>query len=268
MRGQSNLNPERSLAIVGTRSANPYGINCTREIVTTCSDFNATIVSGLAYGIDVAAHKQALKLNLTNYAVIAGGIDQLYPKVHQKIADKICRNGAILSEQLPGTRPEAYLFPMRNRIIAGLSDATMVIEAAKKGGALITANIAYSYDKSVFAVPGKLNEPFSEGCNQLIQSQKALIYTGAETLAYNLNWTSQKHKNTQYKTLRKKLTTPKKIIYDLLLTADYMSIDELSIKAKIEMNQMANVLIALEFKDIIQLRPGKKYELRNKFKDI
>ena len=261
-KGSESLNTNRTMAIVGTRQASDYGKSITKKIIEDGHVFQATLLSGLAYGIDIEAHKAALQNHMPNWAILAGGIDQIYPRAHMKFAEKIMGHEGLISEQPPGTKSAPYLFPMRNRIIAGMSDVTIVVEAAVRGGALITAQIADSYNRLVLAVPGNLDRPYSMGCNQLIQAQKALIYTGAETLAYNLNWSSKKGDHPGFKTIKKNLTPAEKIIYDLLLTADYMSIDELSIKAKIEMNQMAHVLMALEFKDLITVRPGNKYELK------
>ena len=178
--GDVDLNMARSVSIVGTRRATAYGKSMTQNIVLDLKSNQVTTVSGLAYGIDIEAHRASMENNIPTIAVIAGGLDRIYPSQHKKYVDQIKSNGCLLSEHPPGTKPEAHLFPARNRIIAGMGDTTIVVEAGTKGGALITAHLADSYDRPVFAVPGNLNNPFSEGCNRLIRNQKSLNLYGCQ----------------------------------------------------------------------------------------
>lgn len=258
-KGNGNLNPRRSIAIVGTRKATEYGKSITDKIVADLSSMDVTIVSGLAYGIDIQAHKASLKHNLPTFSILAGGLDRVYPSVHKKYAEEIQEQGAIISESIPGTKPDPHLFPARNRIIAGMTDATIVVEAAGKGGALITANIADSYDRLVFAVPGDVGHTYSEGTNRLIATQRALIYTGVEDLIYHLNWDVEKKSSKPQQI--PELTESEQIIYDLLIeNKSPIEIDLIAIKTQITINQVASLLLSLEFKNLVKSLPGKKYQ--------
>ncbi|MEQ8880690.1 MAG: DNA-processing protein DprA [Cyclobacteriaceae bacterium] len=259
-RGNANLNEDRMIAVVGTRNATYYGKSTTERVIEDLAPLQPVVVSGLAYGIDIHAHKAALEHGVKTYAVLAGGLDKIYPSVHKKVVDQILEQGAIISENPPGVQAEAHFFPARNRIIAGMSDATIVVEAAKKGGALITANIADSYNRVVFAIPGNLNNSFSEGCNQLIRSQKANLYRNKEDLDYHLGWTAE---NNPIKTrkLLGLLTPLEQQVYELLSTEkDGVAIDMISVKTDISSNQLSAILLNLEFQGFIKSLPGKKYK--------
>jgi DNA processing protein len=258
VKGKTDLNPKRSIAIVGTRRASEYGKKITKRIVDDLFDIGVTTVSGLAYGIDIHAHRFSLENGIPTIAVLAGGLDRLYPSSHKKYAAEIIENGALISESVPGTKPDAHLFPTRNRIIAGMADVTLVVEAADKGGALITANLADSYHRVVFAVPGKVGSMYSQGTNRLIASQKALIYTGIEDLIYHLGWDM----DSKPPKTAPKLSDEEEIIYQLISsTGDSVEIDQISIKSQIPINRVASVLLALEFKNLIKSLPGKKYAI-------
>ena len=259
------IHNDRSVAIVGTRDATNYGKSMTARIVEELVPYQTMIVSGLAYGIDIEAHRAALQYQLPTIGVLAGGLDRIYPSTHTKTVDKmIDQGGGILSEQPPGTKPDAHLFPARNRIIAALSDATIVVEAKQKGGALITASVADSYDRPVFAVPGNLDHPHSEGCNHLIRNQKALIYTSAKDLVYYLNWDQESTENKNKKVVLPELTQEEEKVYQLLSgITEGVNIDELSWKSGIPINQIASVLLSMEFKGIVKALPGKKFKSTN-----
>lgn len=254
---------QRAIALVGTRNATDYGKEITERIVVDSKPINACIVSGLAYGIDIAAHRAAINQNIPTVAVLAGGLDKVYPTEHQKYIEAIISNGGIISENPPGVKAEAHYFPARNRIIAGMSDATIVVEAAQKGGALITANIADSYDRPVFAVPGDLTHKYSEGCNYLIRNQKALIYTGIEDLKYHLNWdeASLAKREAFAKDYSNLSESEQKIVHILVEHTSGLSVDEISWRTQIPMNQLASLLLNLEFQNLIKSLPGKKYKL-------
>ncbi len=260
-KGNGDLNPPRSIAVVGTRRATDYGKEATRKIVDDLKALGAQVVSGLAYGIDIESHRAALKNGNSTVAVLAGGLDRIYPSVHKKNAEEMQENGAIISESRPDTKPDPHLFPARNRIIAGMSDATIVVEAAERGGALITAKIADSYGRTVFAVPGDLVHTYSAGTNKLISTQMALIYTGMEDLKYHLNWEETDGAPAPVKK-PPALTDEEKKVYDLLeASAGAMEIDQIAIKSQIPINQLASLLLNLEFKNVVRNYPGKKYGL-------
>ena len=261
--GTGDLNPPRSISIVGTRKATDYGKSIVKQLIHPLHILKPTIFSGLAYGIDIEAHKEALTTDIPTFAVLAGGLDKIYPGLHIPLAEKMIANkGGIISEYPPGTIPEAHNFPARNRIIAGISESTIVIEAARKGGALITADIAHSYNREVFAVPGDIGNPFSEGCNQLIRDQKALILTSENDLYYQLNWdlTSDLHKKK--KLAYENLSGEEQAVLSTL--EDYkgtLAVDELAWRSQVNITQLASILLNLEFKGIVKSLPGKKYSI-------
>lgn len=257
-KGNGDLNPRRCLAIVGTRKATAYGKRLTDAVVKELAALNVEVVSGLAYGIDVQAHRACLQNNIPTHAVLAGGLDHIYPSLHKKYAEALLDTGTLVSECLPGTTPDPHLFPARNRIIAGMTDATLVVEAAAKGGALITAHIADSYNRPVFAVPGEVGRPYSEGTNRLIASQRALIFTHVDDLMYHLNWDAEAEKSAER--VVPDLTKKEEVIYSLLSTSnDPMEIDLIAVKSQISINQVASLLLSLEFKNLVKSLPGKKF---------
>ncbi len=259
-KGSGDLNPKRAIAVVGTRKATAYGKRITDKIVSDLQALKTTVYSGLAYGIDIQAHKACLKQGTPTFAVLAGGIDRVYPSIHKKYAEQMLANGGLVTESIPGTVPERHLFPSRNRIIAGITDATIVVEAAEKGGALITAHIADSYDKVVFAVPGELGKHYSEGANRLIATQKALIYTKVEDLVYHLNWDLAPDKVQPAEELD--LSEDERSIYDIMTKAEApIEIDLIAIKSGIPINKVASDLLSMEFKNLVRSFPGKKFGL-------
>ena len=261
-KGSGSLNFERSVGIVGTRSATQYGKTATRKIIEDLAIYQPAIVSGLAYGIDIEAHRAALAVGLPTIAVMGSPINQIYPAVHRKTAESILESGLVMSEYAPGSKMSPGNFPARNRIIASLSDALIVVEAAEKGGALITAEIAYSYDKDVFAVPGNLQSPFSEGCNQLIKKMKANIYTGPGDIAEALYWVKpgeQAIKNPKLDL--SKYEGEEAIILKHLMEKGESEIDLISYSTEIPLGLLSSKLLALEFEGILKSLPGKKYKL-------
>lgn len=260
VKGNGSLNPKKSISIVGSRNATEYGKRVTDQIIEELTPLSPTIVSGLAYGIDIQAHKAALNNHLPTVAVMAGGLDQVYPSVHKKYLDAILTNGNIITENVLGVRPETYVFHARNRIIAAMTDATIIVESAKKGGALITARQADSYDKIVFAVPGNIGNEYSSGTNRLIASQKALIYTGVNDLFHYLNWDIKP--STKKKPSLSELTENEIAIYHILSqTNKGMEIDQIVINSQLSIGTVASNLLSLEFKNLIKSSPGKKYSI-------
>ncbi len=263
LKGEVNLNAQRIVAIVGTRNATPYGKQVTEMLVESFSKYHATIVSGLAYGIDVIAHKAAVKNGMTNIGVLAHGLDRIYPSDHKPVAEKMIRNGGVLTEFISKTNPDRENFPSRNRIVAGMTDATIVIESATKGGALITADIANSYNRDVFAVPGKIGEKYSEGCHELIRLNRAMLIESAEQVAEMLNWNddaSAKRENKQLKFFHE-LKSEEKILVNLLQQNTKMDIDTITIHSNMPMSKVSSTLLNLEFAGVLRSLPGKMYEL-------
>ncbi len=263
--GTADLNAPRMIGLVGTRQATDYGRRVTEEIVQAMQPYGATVVSGLAYGIDIAAHRASLACGLPTIAVMASGVDVIYPSQHQKTANEIGALGGLLTESRPGVKPDARLFPARNRIIAGLSDVVVVVEAAAKGGALITAEYANNYHREVFAVPGQLNQAFSLGCNKLIRENRAQIYTRPQDLIEAVRWDKPTdaplHPRTAAPSLPLDVTEEESQILSLLRQTGDCHIDDLSWKSTIPMGQLAALLLNLEFRGFVRSLPGKKYQL-------
>jgi DNA processing protein len=262
-KGQANLNTQRTIGIVGTRSATAYGRSITKKIIEDLLPYQPTIVSGLAYGIDIEAHRAALQLGLPTLAVMGSPIHLIYPAAHKGTAAQLVEaHGALLSEYAPGSILLPGNFPARNRIIAALSDALLVVEAAEKGGALITAEIAFSYHKEVFAVPGNLQSTFSEGCNQLIKRMKAAIYTGPNDLAEALHWTKpgEERKTKALQDFSTRDALEFKILSYLQNQGD-TELDQLAFATQIPLGMLSSTLLSLEFEGIVKSLPGKKYKL-------
>lgn len=260
--GNGELDFERSVGIVGTRSATTYGKSITRKIVEDLLPYQPIIISGLAYGIDIEAHRAALQVGLPTIAVMGSPITQIYPAVHKKTAEQLQETGVLLSEYAPGSSMVPGNFPARNRIIASLSDALIVVEAAEKGGALITAEIAYSYNKDVFAVPGNLQSPFSEGCNQLIRKMKASIYTGPGDIAEALFWSKPGEEKIKKPILDLDGRDEEdSTILKLLLEKGESEIDQISYLTEIPLGMLSSRLLSLEFEGIVKSLPGKKFKL-------
>jgi DNA processing protein len=262
-KGNVDLNSQRIVAIVGSRSATEYGKTVTEKIVADLKNSKASIASGLAYGIDIYAHKAALKNEMKTIAVLAHGLDRVYPGLHKNIAEKMIEQGGLLTEYLSGTKPDKENFPQRNRIVAGISDAIVVIEAAKGGGALITAEIANSYNRDVFAVPGRLNDVFSEGCNHLIKINKAVLIESAKDIEYIMGWEekqAKKIKNTQ-RNLFVELNAEEKSLVDLINQNGSMDIDAICSNIAMPVSKISATLLNLEFKGMLKSLPGKVYQL-------
>jgi DNA processing protein len=265
-KGKIDLNPLKTIGIVGTRNASSYGKSVTKKIIEEIQSFSPTIISGLAYGIDIEAHKEALLQQLPTLAVLGSPANKIYPSLHKDIALQMMENGGMVSEYLPHENMHPSNFPKRNRIIAGLSDALIVVEAAAKGGALITAEIAYSYNKEVFAVPGNLQSKNSQGCNELIRSLKASIYTGSKDIVEALSWEiGPKNPSSSLDGKLKKsigeFSEDEQKIIQSILEHQEIEIDKLSNLLKLEASALASSLLNLEFEGIIKTLPGKKFTL-------
>nr|MBI1230682.1 DNA-protecting protein DprA [Cytophagales bacterium] len=262
-RGALDLNPPRTIGIVGTRNATPYGKAVTAQIVEDLIPYRPTIISGLAYGIDIEAHRAALQADLPTIGVLGTPINKIYPSHHNQIAQTMMKSGGLISEYRIGSTLNPSNFPQRNRIIAGLSDALIVVEAAKKGGALITAEIAYSYNKEVFAIPGNLQSYYSEGCNNLIRAMKAGIYLGPKEIEEALSWQSEGSEPSKKKlhVEWENFDEQERVIIQTLLQEKDLEIDQLSWKTNIPLSSLASKLLHLEFQGLIKALPGKKFQL-------
>jgi len=262
-KGNQNLNTAKAVGIVGTRQATEYGKEMVERICQELVPHQPLIISGLAYGIDIHAHKAALKNNLPTIGVMGSGIDVIYPAVHKETAKKMLSHGALLTENRFGTKPDAHNFPARNRIIAGMCDALIVVEAAEKGGALITAEIANGYNKDVFAVPGNLGQTYSEGCNKLIKTNRANLFTTVKDLEYIMNWSAETTATTQTTLDLTVYGTDEQTVLRILKERNApVMIDELSFKSSLPPSQLASLLLTLEFKNAVKSLPGKMFVIR------
>ena len=261
-KGRIDFKNRNIISIVGTRNNTKYGERTCRELIEAISPHNPIIISGLAYGIDIIAHSTALTNKLETVAVLAHGLDRIYPKAHSNIAKKAISNGGLLTEFKTNTNPDRENFPKRNRIVAGMSDATIVIESAIRGGSMITAYLANSYNRDVFAVPGKNYDEFSQGCNHLIKTNKAHLLQSAEDLGYILGWDikSPPKKHVQ-QALFKDLTELQKKIITSIPYQSKMNVDEIALKTQLPMSVVSTELLLMEFNGIIRQLPGKMYEL-------
>ncbi len=262
-KGVADLNAQRMLAIVGTRFITPYGKDMTEKIVQELAQYNVTIISGLAYGVDVQAHKCALKHTIPTIGVVAHGLDRIYPSDHKIIAEKMLDCGGLLSEYASMTKPDRNNFPARNRIVAGMSDAVIVIESAEKGGALITADLANDYNREVFALPGRSTDHFSKGCHYLIRKNKAMLFENAGHIAEMMFWDDEKGKVKKKNQLElfDTLSDEERTLVRILGENGMTGIDALAILTDISVNKLSSLLLNLEFAGLLKTLPGKRYEL-------
>lgn len=263
VKGNVNFEYSKTIAIIGTRRATDYGKRCVEDLTEALVPHQPLIVSGLAYGIDIHAHKTALKHDLANIGVIGSGIDVIYPSAHAETARKMQAHGGLVTEFRFGTKPDAHHFPARNRIVAGLSDAVIIVEAGEGGGALITADIANGYHKDVFAFPGNIGQSFSEGCNNLIKSNKAHLITSVKDLEYIMNWDLLNTKQVAKPLPLSDYEEPERIVLQTLMNhANHtLMIDEISWRTNLPIGKVASILLGLEFKGVIQSLPGKLYKI-------
>ena len=261
-KGETNFDTSKILSIVGTRNATEYGKDMCNKIISglAINHPDLLIVSGLAYGIDICSHKEALANNLHTVAVLGHGLNTVYPSLHKSVANKIVNQGALISEFLNDVGPEKQNFVKRNRIIAGLADATLVVESATRGGALITADLANSYNRDVLAVPGRSNDEYSAGCNKLIKRNKAALIDCVEDIEYLLGWQVVKGKAFQ-RNLFPVLTAEESKIFDILKENGELTIDILGLKAEMPVSKASALLLNMEFAGVVKSLPGKVYSL-------
>ena len=260
--GNCDLDSAKILSVVGTRNATHRGKEICEKILGDLAAGNPDliIVSGLAYGIDITAHKSALSNNLQTIGVLGHGFKTIYPSVHTSVAKSMINKGGLLTDFLSDALPERNNFLKRNRIIAGLSDATLVVESGVKGGALITADIANSYNRDVLAVPGRPDDQWSAGCNSLIRSNKAALVECCNDIEYFLNWKSEKSKTPVQRTLFSDLDENEKLIYELLVKNGEMNIDTICRSAGIPVYKLSSLLLQMEFKGLVKCYPGNLYQ--------
>jgi len=261
-KGNTDLNSSRIIAVVGTRNNNEYGKNICEKLVEELAGEEVVVVSGLAFGIDSIAHKTAIKNQMKTIGILAHGLDMVYPSQNSGLAKQMITNGGLLTEFRSLAKPDRQNFPSRNRIVAGISDAVIVVESGIKGGSLITAELGNSYNKDVFAYPGRVNDTKSEGCNFLIKNNKAALVTCANDILENMGW--KKKKETSVKKQRElfiELTADEKIVVTILQTQEQVHIDELFIKSKLSSSAVAAALLMLEMQGIVASFPGKVYKL-------
>ena len=255
-RGNADVNPVRTIGIVGTRNATAYGRSFCNELVAALRELDVVVISGLALGIDAQAHTSALESKLVTWACIANGHENIYPKENRKLVQRIEETGLVFSELAPHVKAEREYFQTRNRCIAALSDALLVIESAAKGGALVTANFANDFNKEVFALPGRANDAYSRGCNNLIRQQKAHLITSAEELCSLMDW---KIESKPSQLVIPELNMEETKIFNLLRRENPLDLDVL--KLKFEGENLALHLLKLELKGVVRCLPGNKIEL-------
>lgn len=260
-KGQDVLNYDRILAIVGTRNITGRGKEITDELVGKLKEAGVLIVSGLAYGVDTRAHKACVKHKIPTIGVVAHGLDRIYPDTNSSLAREMQLGGGILTEFISGTKPDAFNFPRRNRVIAGLADAILVIESGKKGGSLITADIAVSYNRDVYAIPGRPEDQYSRGCNFLIKTNRAGLVESASDLLYQLSWDVKEKPEQIQPKLFPDLNTDEQLIIDLLYEKKQVAIDIIMAESKLPSSKLASTLLNLEFEGLIKCLPGKVYQL-------
>lgn len=261
--GSGNIDRRYTLSVVGTRHITEYGKQMCRDILTELARLKPEVfvVSGLAYGVDIHAHREALANGLDTAAVLAHGLDRIYPSLHRKTAREMVEQGGLITEYFTGTVPDKGNFVRRNRIVAGMSTATLVIESADKGGALITASLANSYNREVLAVPGRATDTYSAGCNRLINENKAVLVTSAEQILQQLNWMPEKKEKTPEPQLFPVYTPEQNKVLDALNGVDELSLDRLALVTQIPVAALSDLLFDLEDLQAIKRMPGNRFRL-------
>ena len=260
-KGNADLNASKIIGIVGTRKNSDYGKQLCEKVIEELSQEDVIIVSGLAFGIDTIAHKSALKNGLKTIGVVGHGLDRIYPSENKSLAKEMIENGGILSEFKSGTNPDKQNFPRRNRIVAGICDAILVVESSIKGGSLITAEVANGYNKDVFAFPGRTTDVRSEGCNYLIRSNKAALASSGNNILEVLGWATVEKKKKQQRELFIELSEEERTIINILQFKEQMHIDELYLSSGLSSSIVASVLLNLEVQGLITSLPGKLYRI-------
>ena len=260
--GNISLKNRKIISIVGTRQITSYGIEFCKKLIEDLAPLDPIIVSGFAYGVDIVAHQAAMDFNLQTIGVVAHGLNQIYPKTHKKYVSKVEQNGGFMTEFWSNSNPEKENFVKRNRVVAGMSEATIVIESAEKGGSLITANLANDYNRDVFAVPGRSTDKLCQGCNNLIKTQRANLLTSAADIMYILNWQPEESKTQKavQKQLFVTLESDEQKIYEYLLKNGKQLLDVIALENDFQVYKISSVLLNMELKGVVRPLPGKLFE--------
>lgn len=262
LKGKPCFNQRKNIAIVGTRHNSEYGQRATEELVDGLRHLDVCIISGLAYGIDIIAHKKALQYGLPTIGVVAHGLDRVYPTAHTAAAREMIINGGLLSEYPSGTNADRQNFPMRNRIVAGMADVTIVVETDLKGGAMITAKLAAAYNRDVAAFPGRTIDAKSNGCNYLIRTKMADLISNAGDLIELMNWNTESEKRSLQPKLFPDLSSAEMNIVNIIQGNEGMHVDEILLKAGIGSSSLASLLLHLELQNVVKSLPGKRYAIQ------
>ena len=261
-KGNADLNKTRTISIVGTRRNTEYGKQITEKIIRELAAFDVLIISGLAFGIDAIAHKTALKQDLPTVAVLAHGLASLYPPEHGQLSKQMLKQGGLITEYISHVKAEKHYFPIRNRIVAGISDCTIVTETAVKGGSMITADLANGYHREVFAIPGRISDFKSAGCNWLIRNNQAILLENIQDLVKIMGWQEKTIPEKKQGELFVLLTEPEQRIIDLLKEREQMHIDVINATTGFPNSLNAGALLELEMKDLVCTMPGRIYKLK------
>ena len=263
VKGDVNLEAEKIISVVGTRNATKHGLEQCQKLIENFKEHNHNplIISGYAYGVDICAHLNALKNDMPTVAVLGHGLNMIYPAYHKKYAKELLENGAFITEFLTSAKKDKSNFVKRNRIIAGLSDLTIVVESAEKGGSLITADIANSYSRDVFAFPGRVDDKYSKGCNKLIKTNKAVLLENIKDIEYIMSWENKKGVQTKL-VIPPSLSKQEQIVYDIIKENVSINIDVLSREVGISTSDLSVILLNMELQDVIAPYPGNIYKLK------
>lgn len=258
--GKIDFSNRKIISIVGTRQITSYGSEFCKKLIADLAPLHPIIVSGFAYGVDIVAHQAAMENNLQTIAIVAHGLNQIYPKVHTKYVARMEQNGGFMTEFWSNSSPEKENFVRRNRIVAGMSEATIVIESAEKGGSLITANLANDYNRDVFALPGRNTDKLSQGCNNLIKTQKANLLTSAADIIYILNWDIETKSKSVQKQLFVSLEDDEQKVFDFLLSNGKEQMDIIALRCDFPIYKISGMLLNMELKGVVRPLPGKMFE--------
>ena len=260
-KGYTDLNVAKIIGVVGTRNVTDYGKLMTDKIVSELVGDDVLVVSGLAYGVDTCAHSASVKYGLKTAAVLAHGLHTVYPPVNKNLAKKMLEcGGCLLTEQLSGAEPDRENFPKRNRIVAGMVDCLIVVESASKGGALITAEIANTYDREVFAVPGRVGDVYSAGCNKIIKDNKANILLDVNDLRSMMRWDENKKTVPKQMRLFREFSDDEKLVMSLFEESEVVYLDKIITETMLSPTKIASILLSLEFDGVLTALPGKRYQ--------
>lgn len=259
-KGNANLNANRVVAIVGTRNVTNYGKENCIQLVNDLIEDQVLIVSGLAYGIDTVAHQSAVKAGIPTVGVLGNGLQQIYPSANKRLAEEMLEQGGLLTECMSGTLPDRENFPRRNRIIAGMADVVVVVESALKGGSLITADLANSYNREVLAFPGRVMDLYSQGCNYLIRSSRAHLMESVANLRYVMRWDQERKMEERQTSIFREFTEEEKRVMDCFSNMNTVTLDDLIVTTQLPTTKLASLLLNLEFDGIVMALPGKRYQ--------